>query len=212
MTRILIVEDSLTQARQLTLILEDAGYEVEAAGDAADGFARLGQRPFDLVVSDLMLPGDSGFDLCRRVKASPRHRNIPVVVLTGQSDPANVLRGLQAGADGFMTKDLEPDEILGRLRRVLAHGGRPAGPAEPARVTFLGEQFELTSNRDQLLSLLLAAFEETLRDRDFLDEAKKETLDIDPVKGSEVDALLADAYATPKAVAEKAARATTAAE
>jgi tripartite-type tricarboxylate transporter receptor subunit TctC len=63
---------------------------------------------------------------------------------------------------------------------------------------------------DERRAALLAAFEETLRDRDFLAEAKKETLDIDPVKGSEVDALLAEAYATPKAVADKAARATTA--
>ena len=88
MARILVVEDSPTQARQLAFILEDAGFEVETAPDAELGFLRLAGGHFDAVLSDLLLPGDSGFDLCRRVKADPRYRGLPVVVLTSQADPS----------------------------------------------------------------------------------------------------------------------------
>ena len=109
MPRVLVVEDSPTQAQQLALILEDAGFEVEIAPDAERGFARLAHDRFDLVLSDLLLPGDSGFDLCRRIKADPHLRGIPVVVCTSQADPFNVLRGLQAGAGGFITKNRDPE-------------------------------------------------------------------------------------------------------
>ena len=116
MPRVLIVEDSPTQARQLALILEAADFEVETAPDAECAFERLARAPFDIVLSDLMLPGDSGFDLCSRIKTNSRLCSIPVVVCTSQADPVNVLRGLQAGADGFITKNRDPDEIAGCVR------------------------------------------------------------------------------------------------
>jgi len=163
MARILIVEDSPTQAQQLALILEDAGFEVETARDADRGFERLARAPFDLVLSDLHLPGDNGFDLCRRVKADPRLRTVPVVVHTSQADPANVLRGLEAGADGFMTKDQDPAKIVGRVRRALARRGRPADDgAGPARVVFLNQEYDLASDRHQLLDVLVSAFEDVV--------------------------------------------------
>jgi two-component system, NtrC family, sensor kinase len=160
--RVLIVEDSPTQAAQLALLLEEAGFAPEVAPDAENGFERLTREPFDLVLSDLLLPGDSGFDLCRRVKADPRLRHVPVVVLTSQADPVNVLRGLEAGADGFMTKDREPEEIVGRVRRTLERFA-PRGSAEDkTRVVFLDCQFELRAGREQLLNVLLAAFEDVV--------------------------------------------------
>ena len=76
MPRVLVIEDSPTQARQLAYILEDAGFEAEIAPDAESGFSRLLRERFDLVVSDLLLPGDSGFDLCRRLKATPQLRQL----------------------------------------------------------------------------------------------------------------------------------------
>ena len=72
--RVLVVEDSPTQAQQLTFILEDAGFAVETAPDADRAVACLGEAPFNLVVSDLLLPGASGFDLCRRIKADARYQ------------------------------------------------------------------------------------------------------------------------------------------
>jgi CheY-like chemotaxis protein len=164
MTRVLIVEDSPTQAQQLAFILEDAGFEVETAPDAEYGFASLGRNHFDLVVSDLILPGASGFDLCRRIKARPGGSALPVIVLTSQADPVNVLRGLEAGADGFMTKECEPAEVVGRIRRVLARDrSRPTGPRpKPTPVVFLDHQFQITAEREQLLDVLASAFEDVV--------------------------------------------------
>ncbi len=128
MPRILLVEDSPTQARELALILADAGFDVVVTPDAEQGFARLAAGGCDGVLTDLVLPGDSGFDLCRRIKADPAWRHLPVVLLTAQADPLNVLRGLEAGADGFMTKNLEPQEIVARARRVLCRRGAAPDP------------------------------------------------------------------------------------
>jgi signal transduction histidine kinase len=162
MARVLVVEDSPTQAQQLALLLEDAGFTAEIAPDAETGFERLRSEPFDAVLSDLMLPGDSGFDLCRRVKADPALRQMPVVVLTSQGDPINVLRGLEAGADGFMTKDCEPADIVGRLRRTLERAQAMAEDNGETHVAFLDCQFEISVGRQQLLNVLLAAFEDVV--------------------------------------------------
>src|SRR5262249_41856181 len=104
MARVMVVEDSPTQAQQMAFIFEDAGFTVVTAPDAETGFARLQQEPFDVVLSDLHLPGDSGFDLCRRLKGDVRLRATPIVVCTSEADPLNVMRGIEAGADGFITK------------------------------------------------------------------------------------------------------------
>jgi DNA-binding response OmpR family regulator len=162
MTRILVVEDSPTQAKQLTFILEDAGFQVESVPDAESALPRLADQPFDLVLSDLLLPGDSGFDLCRKIRAAPKLRRVLVVVLTSQADPVNVLRGLQAGADGFITKDRDPEEIVSRVRWLLSRRMRLPEPAPPTptRVIFLGQEFELHCGREQLLNVLVSAFED----------------------------------------------------
>jgi len=162
MPRVLIVEDSPTQARQLAFILEDEGFEVEIAPDAERGFERAAAGGFDVILSDLNLPGGSGFDLCRRTKADPATRRIPVVVCTSEADPVNALRGLQAGADGFLTKDREPAEIVGALRRALDRTPE-ADAAPPLIVPFLGREFILTSGRGQLVDVLATAFEDVVR-------------------------------------------------
>ncbi len=161
-TRVLIVEDSATQARQLGLILEDAGFEVELAPDADRGFELARDGSFEAVLSDLNLPGGSGFDLCRRIKAEPALRNLPVVVCTAEADPANVLRGLQAGADGFMTKDREPAAIVAGIRQALA---RPAESVDvaPTKVAFLDREYELTAGPERLLGVLVSAFEDVVQ-------------------------------------------------
>jgi len=158
---ILVVEDSPLQAQLLTRILEDAGFAVETTPDAEQGFERLGKGGVDAILSDLYLPGDSGFDLCRRVKAAPALRSLPIVICTAEADPRNVLRGLQAGADGFMTKNHEPAEIVACVRRVLA---RPVSIEEnpPIRIRFLGEEFTLSAGRAQLADILATAFEDVV--------------------------------------------------
>src|SRR6266436_5794006 len=124
MSRVLLIEDSPTQACWLAGVLEGAGFEVVTAPDATRGFDHLSTERFDLVLSDLQLPGESGFDFCRRIKSDARLARTPVLILTAEADPANVLRGLQAGADGFMTKDRPAAAIVIGVQRVLERVGR----------------------------------------------------------------------------------------
>jgi signal transduction histidine kinase len=164
MTRILVVEDSPTQAQQLAILLADAGFNVEIAANAAEGYGCVTTENFDLMMVDVYLPDGNGFELCRRVKANVHARRTPVLINTADSDPKNVLRGLEAGADGFMTKDHSPDEILGRVQRTLAGGARQlrVGDLDFTKVTFQNTEFLLKPTIEQLLNILLSAFEDVI--------------------------------------------------
>ncbi len=163
MPRVLVIEDSPTQAQQISMVLEDAGFTVETQPDAERGLRRLSVGGIDVVLSDLHLPGDSGFVLCRRVKANPALRGTPIVVCTSEADPVNVLRGLEAGADGFITKNRPPEEIVGCVRRALARPPSADGAIGPATaVGFLDHRFEISAGREQLLDVLVSAFEDVV--------------------------------------------------
>lgn len=164
MTRILIVEDSPTQAQQLAIVLADAGFDVEIAKDATQGYAQATKGGFDLIMVDVYLPDEDGFALCRRIKSNPELRNTPVLINTADSNPTNVLRGLEADADGFMTKDHSPSEIVGRVQRTLAGGARRVhvGDVNSIQVTFQNAEFLLKPTIEQLLNILLSAFEDVI--------------------------------------------------
>src|SRR4051812_22512324 len=167
MPHILIIEDSPTQARELRLILESDGMTVETAPDGEAGLDRLAAAPFDLVLTDILLPGLDGYELCRRLKADPRTRGTPVVLLTVLSDPWDILRGLECGADNFLTKPYDPAFLLGRLRHILAgRAGRPARRLEPSvTLNFRGKGITITSDKEQIVDLLLSAVEDSIRSR-----------------------------------------------
>jgi DNA-binding response OmpR family regulator len=162
MTRVLVVEDSLTQARLMAILLETAGFRVATAPDAEAGFRKVQDEAFDLVLTDVVLPKMSGFDLCRCIKSDSRFSALPVVVLTSVADPVNVLRALEAGADDFMTKDRAPEELVVRWRRTLERAKPAPAGNHQTRVVFLQQQFDIASRREQLLSVLLSAFEDVV--------------------------------------------------
>ena len=119
MSRILVAEDSATQAELLRAILEEAGLEVVLAPDAERALSLLEQTPVDLVISDIVMPGMSGYDLCRRIKALPAHQSFPVVLLSTLREPMDIIRGLECGADSFLTKPYQPDQIVDRVNTIL---------------------------------------------------------------------------------------------
>src|SRR5262245_17610953 len=127
----LLVEDD---ARLGALVAEYLGKnEVEATvvRDGERGLAALAQRPFDVVLLDVMLPGIDGFEVCRRLRATPATAGTPVIMLTAKGDPMDKVVGLELGADDYLAKPFEPRELLARIRAVLRRGpGRPA-PATP---------------------------------------------------------------------------------
>src|SRR3546814_6396678 len=119
MARILIVEDSPTQIQKLRFVLEAEGFHVEAADSAEAALPLLAGSHFDMVISDIVMPGRSGYDLCHYIKTNFRERDIPVALLTSLNDPMDIIRGLESGADNFITKPYEPDQLTARINAIL---------------------------------------------------------------------------------------------
>jgi DNA-binding response OmpR family regulator len=125
-TRILTVEDDERIRTAVRMALEDEGWEVveaESGEQAVDAFA---SAPTDVVLIDLMLPGIDGFEVCRAIRKSS---DVPIVMVTARADTHDVVAGLEAGADDYVTKPFQPKELSARIRALL----RRARPAEPGR-------------------------------------------------------------------------------
>jgi len=173
---ILIVEDSRTQAEQLRHLLDKSGYEVTVALDGDRALAAARQRAPGLVISDVVMPGMDGYELCGLIKADPGLKNVPVILLTSLADPHDVVRGLQAGADNFLTKPYDDEYLLARVQSILANQElRRRGKAEmKLEILFGGQMYSISSERQQILDLLLSTYETAVQKNRELIEAQKE--------------------------------------
>jgi signal transduction histidine kinase len=175
---VLVVEDSATQAAALVALLEAAGHTVRAARSAEAALALLADRALvvDLVLSDVLMPGMSGYDFCRALKGDAARRELPVVLLTSLGDPLDIVRGLECGADHYVTKPFGAADLLARLDRVLETHAlrRTAPPGAGIAVTFLGTRLTVTSSPAQILDLLVSSYEELVRSNAALRAAEAE--------------------------------------
>ncbi len=130
---VLVVEDDPALQRLLAFNLRAAGFAVVQAFDGDEALERLLERRPDLVLLDWMLPGRSGLDLCRRIRRDPELRELPVVMLTARGEETDRVRGLEDGADDYVTKPFSMAELIARLRAVLRRS-RPALAGRELRV------------------------------------------------------------------------------
>ena len=114
--RILVVDDEPAIVDSLAYALERDGYEVEAVGDGQAALGAARARPFDLVLLDVMLPGISGTDVCRELRAESA---VPIILLTARGDEVDRVVGLELGADDYVTKPFSMAELLSRVRAIL---------------------------------------------------------------------------------------------
>jgi DNA-binding response OmpR family regulator len=121
--RILVVEDDRKVASFIERGLREDGYAVDVAHDGDTGLANAHVYDYDLLVLDVMLPGRSGYDVVRELRASGRA--VPVLMLTARDAKEDIVRGLNAGADDYLTKPFSFDEFLARVRALLRRGGTP---------------------------------------------------------------------------------------
>ncbi len=117
--RLLLIDDDARLASMVGDYLRQAGFEVESAASLATGRERLAARSFDALVLDLMLPDGDGLELCRELRAEPRHRHLPLLMLTARGEPLDRIVGLELGADDYLPKPFEPRELLARVKALL---------------------------------------------------------------------------------------------
>ena len=166
---LLIVEDELDLLELLRFNLEREGYDVETATSGAAALAAAKRRTPDLVLLDRMLPGMEGLEICRRLRKREETAAVPVIMLTAKGEEADVVKGLEAGADDYVTKPFSPRVLLARIRAVLRRGGGVGGDGEgvlaaggvrldPERhaVSVDGDAVDLTATEFKLLALLLS--------------------------------------------------------
>jgi two-component system phosphate regulon response regulator PhoB len=116
---VLVIEDEDSLSTLLRYNLEKEGYEVGVASDGEMGLVMVDERLPDLVLLDWMLPKVPGIEVCRRLRAKPDARNVPVIMLTARGEESDRIRGLDTGADDYVTKPFSPTELLARVRAVM---------------------------------------------------------------------------------------------
>lgn len=118
--RVLVVEDSVGVRELERVILESAGYQVETAVDGVDGASRLGERPADLVLSDVEMPGMDGFELTRTIRRTAGWENVPVVIMTSRGEEDSQAAGLEAGCSAYLLKhDFDQEQLVSTVRRLI---------------------------------------------------------------------------------------------
>jgi two-component system phosphate regulon response regulator PhoB len=127
---ILVVEDEDAIRGMLMMVLEQAGLTPIQAADAEEAQKVLDDSTPDLILLDWMLPGISGVEWARRLKKEPIYRDIPIIVLTARGEEEDKVRGLEIGADDYMTKPFSPKELVARIRAVLRRSGKIQGQAQ----------------------------------------------------------------------------------
>lgn len=164
--RVLVVDDHRKIREPLATYLRRHTFEVRTAEDAAGMWQLLKTQAFDVVVLDVLLPDGDGFELCNQLH---RRSNTPVILLTARDTAADRVRGLDLGADDYVTKPFEPRELVARINSVLRRQGRNTGPAAPSggpqAYRFAGWHFSVSSatlRRDASAAIQLSTVESRL--------------------------------------------------
>lgn len=142
--RILITEDEAALVALLRYNLEKEGYEVDEAGDGQECLVKVAENPPDLILLDWMLPQLSGLEVCRQLRRNPETRNTPIIMVTARAEETDRVRGLDVGADDYISKPFSPGELMARIRAVL----RRIRPALVEEVLTCGDvTMDLASHR-----------------------------------------------------------------
>lgn len=173
---ILAVEDSLVQAKRLEFFFDKHNINYQLYPNAEEAYeAVLREKPI-LIISDIIMPGMDGYELCHKIKSQKEYSDIPIILLTSLQDPHDIINGLQAGADNFITKPYQDKYLLSRIQYLIINRDiRYAGNAEMViEMVFRGERCHINSDKKQILDLLLSVYEAAIERNDELIAIKAE--------------------------------------
>lgn len=175
--RVLVIEDELLLQQQIASRLQAEGYVVDASGDGKEGLYRATEYPHDAIIVDLGLPGLSGIEIIRKLRT--QGKNLPVLILTARGRWQDKVEGLEAGADDYVAKPFQMEELLARLKALLR---RAAGTAQnilslgaltldltAQKVQFNGREIELTTFEYRLLEHLVKERDKVVSKDDLAD-------------------------------------------
>lgn len=158
--RILLIEDEEDIAALIKLQAEMSGYKLHVEVDGINGFHAVKRERPDLVILDIMLPGQNGFDVCRKMKSDPDLKAIPILILSAKGEELDVILGLELGADDYVAKPFSPKILFSRIRAILRRGKEPE---KAPKVVAFGE-FTLDVDRyllrkeDKIVTITLSEF------------------------------------------------------
>ena len=187
--RLLLIDDDVRLTSMVGDYLRGHGFEVDTAGSLKAGREMLRQGSFDALLLDLMLPDGDGLDLTRELRAEPRTRRLPLLMLTARGEPMDRIVGLEIGADDYLPKPFEPRELLARLKALLRRSAPEAAgddqlvfgrlvidlAARQARLS--GQPCDLTAHQFDLLVVLARAAGRVLTRDQIMDALKGHPLD-----------------------------------
>lgn len=159
MSHILIVEDSLTQAVRLEMLLEDSGFSCQHAKNGHEAIEMVRAERPALILSDITMPVMDGFTLAETLKEDLRFARIPIILLTNMSRPIDIIKGINSRADGYITKPYDAGFLIKQVTFFMntdLNQVQPQGaPVQPLELSFRGERYTITASRLQILRLFL---------------------------------------------------------
>lgn len=173
---ILIVEDSPVQAETLKRIMAEQGYDIAMASSGAEGLDAIRKKKPDLIISDIMMPVMDGYQMCWKIKESQELNKIPVLLLTQLTEPEEVIRGLESGADNYLTKPFNKDFLLTKVKTLLENpeGFKNRPDRKSVEFEYAGKRYEVHSGRAQTLGYLISTYENAVLKTKELEKAHEE--------------------------------------
>lgn len=173
---VLAVEDSLVQAKKIKYFFEQNDIPSVICSNGQEAYEAAKKNKPVLIISDIMMPVMDGYELCKKIKQDPELFDIPFILLTSLGDPLDIIKGLQAGADNFITKPYDSDYLLSRINYLIANRHiRKMGSGDMSiEIVFQNQTFLINSDKKQILDLLLSVYEAAVNKNTHLIEAQRQ--------------------------------------
>ncbi|MBA5686633.1 hybrid sensor histidine kinase/response regulator [Rugamonas apoptosis] len=179
-TEILIVEDSPTQAERLRRLIQSMRYRARVASNGRLALEAIREAKPQLVLSDVVMPEMDGYTLCRAIKTDDKLRDIPVILVTSLTDPKDIIRGIECGADNFIRKPYSEEYLLNRIGHMLMNQKlRRSQNMEIGIALYLGDQKHfINAERQQILDLLISTYEQAVQVNSELQARERQVIEL----------------------------------